>query len=157
MRTEFTYNITLWLVSLHHHVTTQSRSWTSYCAIIFPSNFDDRRPSPKCHTSPPPNPWGRGGERRLNSESYIAVRWRNLVIYAFLQKFRFLRKLAAKSHGTVNSSMHIVDMHCSLFWVRSFNFSSLKWGIDRLNTTHRLLSFTSMQYTENFTLWQSKS
>ena len=157
MRTEFTYNINLWLVSLHHHVTTQSRSWTSYCAIIFPSNFDDRWPSPKCHTSPPPNPWGRGGERRLNSESYIAVRWRNLVIYAFLQKFRFLRKLAAKSHGTVNSSMHIVDMHCSLFWVRSFNFSSLKWGIDRLNTTHRLLSFTSMQYTENFTLWQSKS
>jgi len=76
------------------------------------------RSSLKCHTSPNPSPWGaRRGERRLNSEHYDAVRWRHIVIYTFLHKFRFLNKLAAISHGLVNSNMRMVDVKCFMFWV----------------------------------------
>ena len=54
---------------------------------------------------------GSGGEKRLNSKLYNAVWWCHLVTYAFLHEFWFRDKLETISHGTVNSSMRMVNMN----------------------------------------------
>ena len=101
-----------------------------------------------------------------------------LVICEFLQKLWFLNKLPAISNGTVNTEKHAYGRYekCSVFWVLwrpvlddkvsrikctgLFNSSSLKRGVDRLNTTHKLvivrnvtfaleLAWTSLGYGEH--------
>ena len=64
-------------------MTQLSHNLTCLPSIKWPNRSWDQ--SLKCHTSPrppppPPTPGGRGGERRLNSERYIGIWWRHLVL-----------------------------------------------------------------------------
>ena len=63
-------------------------------------------------------PEGGAGERRLNSESYNVVRWRRLLLYAYLHNLQFLNKMAATSHGVVAGMMHMYEVSCCLCAVK---------------------------------------
>ena len=91
---------------------------TRKCIKSIPDNN-----SLRCHTPPPPNPWGRGIE--IKDVSIPSFRWRHLLIYAFLHKF--LNEMPATRRSKISKeASHLLSYNTTLIF-KSLGFNSTQY------------------------------